>query len=113
MTTQVKLKDGDHYDVDVDGDVAGAVCIFDGHAGWHNLYRLVDLAVAHGMVLNAADRAMIEAYRSGEPPENDYADDIADSAEAYLNDQVVNDGWSFGWHDSEFFLANTAWWEID
>lgn len=111
---RVYLRCGDHYDVDVDGDVAGATCIFESHAGWHNVYRVIDLAVAHGMVLNAADRTMVEAYRSSEPLENDCTPDIADSAEAYLNDHLIpNGGWSFGWHDGEFYLANTAWWELD
>jgi hypothetical protein len=37
--------------------------------------------------------------------------DLADVAERWLNDRIAPDGYSFGWHDGEFFLWTTAEWE--
>jgi hypothetical protein len=40
-------------------------CVFDGTQGWHNTYRLIDLAVSHGMELDAFEREeALEAYRA-------------------------------------------------
>ncbi len=35
----------------------------------------------------------------------------ADEAEAWINEHVAPEGYSFGWHDGEWFLSSTEWWE--
>ena len=116
---KVELADGDFYTIDVetvtaeDGLVSlGAAVIFDGAYGWHNTYRLVDLAADHGMKLSDEDAAAVARYRT-EPGGDDFeaVSDLADSADDFLNNQVATEEWSFGWSDGEFLLANEAWWE--
>ena len=34
----------------------------------------------------------------------------SEEAEEYLN-SICPDGYSFGWHDGEFFLMDAEWWE--
>lgn len=116
---KVELADGDLYSVDmeietaVDGQVSlGAAVIFDRANGWHNTYRIVDLAADHGMKLGDEDAAAVARYRI-DPGSDDVevVHDLAGSAEDFLNDSVATEGWSFGWSDGEFLLANEAWWE--
>jgi hypothetical protein len=112
----VYMTDGDHYAVTLDDDNVGAACIFESHHGWHNVYRVVDLAVAHGLQLDDADTATMTVYRSGEfddPNVGEFAVEISESAEHYLNTHLMAGGWSFGWHDGDFYLASAAWWELD
>lgn len=121
---KVELADGDFYDIDgatapggSDELLVGAAVILDSACGWHNTYRLVDLAVDHGMVLSEDDTDAVARYRAG--PEDlrgvpfEVVYELADKAETYLNSQLVTGGWSFGWSDHEFLLANEAWWEHD
>ena len=121
---KVELADGDFYDIDVATDPGGsdelpgaAAVILDSASGWHNTYRLVDLAVDHGMVLSENDTDAVARYRaspedgSGVPFEVVY--ELADKAETYLNSQLVTINWSFGWSDHQFLLANEVWWEHD
>lgn len=116
MKITVRMSDGDAWDVTVADNGTGAACIFESHMGWHNIYRVVDLAVAHGMQLDDDDKATMATYATGDyedPNIGEYAYDISDAAVRYLTDNVVTEGWSFDWHDGEFFLANAAWWEIE
>ena len=121
---KVELADGDFYDIDVTTDPGGgdelpgaAAVILASASGWHNTYRLVDLAVDHGMVLSDDDTDAVARYRAG--PEDrsgvpfEVVYELADKAETYLNRQLVTRGWSFGWSDHEFLLANEAWWQHD
>lgn len=36
--------------------------------------------------------------------------ELSDECEQWLNDQCP-EGYNFGWHDGEFFLQSTEWWE--
>jgi hypothetical protein len=104
----------DHLVAKRDGDLPAAACIFDGTYGWHNTYRLVDLAVEHGWGLSEDDKADLADYKADQgsrPESGERVHELADLAEQYLNDKLVTEGWQFGWHEGEFFLANTAWWE--
>src|ERR1041385_4780529 len=118
---RVELADGDFYDIDLaaemdggDGALVGAATILASASGWHNTYRLVDLAVDHGMVLSESDADAVGRYRAESEDGSDVPFEVvyelADKAETYLNSQLVSEGWSFGWSDHDFLLANQAWW---
>jgi hypothetical protein len=58
QSMRIELADGDFYDIETvtgakaDGQVSlGAAVILDSAHGWHNTYRLIDLAASHGMTL--------------------------------------------------------------
>jgi len=51
-------------------------------------------------------------HTRGCPHRSHYVIETADDAEVYLN-TLVPDGYSFGWSDGEYFLANDAWWSLD
>lgn len=106
---------------------SNAGCWIGGGWGWKGSTRLIDIAHGHGFPLDADDRAIIAAYDSGsdEPVtlasgEVIDADSIggcvidqgslADTAEQWLNDHIAPEGYSFGWHDGEFFLWSAADW---
>lgn len=38
-------------------------CVLDGSQGWHNTYRVVDLAVEYGLELDTYEATALEAYR--------------------------------------------------
>lgn len=58
--------------------------------------------------------------RHGEPLDYEITTDVfeavigqgclADDAEDFLN-TIAPEGYSFGWHDGEFFMQTTEWWE--
>ena len=121
---KVELADGDYYVIGMETEVTesgqvsvGAAVIFDGAYGWHNTYRLIDLAADHGMTLTDEDRAAVTGYRSDRHgtigKDFEAVQELAGRAEDFLNDQVTTRGWSFGWSDQDFLLANEAWWERD
>jgi hypothetical protein len=118
---RIALADGDFYDIEMvtgaeaDGRVSlGAAVIFDSAHGWHNTYRLIDLAASHGMTLGKDDDAAVARYRADRGGDDfEIVHDMAGKAEGFLNEQVTTEGWSFGWSDGDFLLANEAWWERD
>jgi hypothetical protein len=67
--------------------------------------------------LSESDADAVARYRAGPEDGSDVpfeaVYELADKAERYLNSQLVTGGWSFGWSDHEFLLANQAWWERD
>jgi hypothetical protein len=86
-------------------------CWFDGAHGWTNSYRVVDLAVHHGMELDAEDAAVVEWYRSSGDSDADASDDelskleamtgqggLSDKATDYLMEQLP-EGWTLRWDD--------------
>src|SRR5215472_4266940 len=99
---KVELADGDFYDIGMEtqtterGQVSvGVAVIFDGAYGWHNTYRLIDLASNHGMPLSEEDRAVVTrtaANRSEADEEFEVVRDLADRAEDHLSDQVATSG---------------------
>jgi hypothetical protein len=68
-----------------------------------------------------ADRVIVDAYLEGRVmveltggefvDSHDCAAELADKAEAWLNEHVAAAGWSFGWTDGEFFLWPASEWE--
>ncbi len=80
--------------------------IFDGVQGWHNTYRVIDLAVHHGLTLDARSTAFLELYRSGDTEDDSVTEnmhDLSDEAVEFLNDRT--DGTVFfTWHKGDFML---------
>ena len=92
-------------------------CIIAGHWGIYATPQVVEMAVEHGMKLDNDD---IEAMSLMDTPFAIGYEDawervtmLADEAEAWLNDNVAEDGSSFGWYDGEFFYQPTGWWDPD
>lgn len=85
---------------------ADAGCLFDGAAGQTaNDRRVVELATRYGFespldVAHAIER------------DYDVSDIVAEATE-YLNGEghAAPEGYSFGWHDGDYFLQSTEWWE--
>lgn len=75
-------------------------CYLDGSQGWHNSYRVVDLAERHGFQVEPEARKLIADYigwhESGDPmPDDlDYAtamDELSDEATDYLGSLLAED----------------------
>lgn len=91
---------------------ADAGCWVDGHWGQYGAARVIEIAIAHGWDDAEADDLATRHMASIGPSDADglsddefepYIDAAAD-AEAWLNENVAPEGYSFGWHNGEFFL---------
>lgn len=93
------------------GSKTGVGCWLDGWHGWTNAYRVVDLAMSHGMELDAEDAAIVEWYRESGESDADASDEtlnkleamngqggISDKATDYLMEQLP-EGWTLRWDD--------------
>jgi len=81
-------------------------CFVSGHSGCHGPKEVIDLAVDAGFIISPPeDYEAVERYDSGDDLEFGITNDLLDEAERWLNDNVVEEGFSFGWSDGEFFLA--------
>ena len=110
---------------------ADAGCWIDGHWGQYGPDRLVSLAVTEGWDVNPDDDEFVamaqarlddigtarttfedlcEQHGYTESHALECITDLSTEAEQYLNDQCP-EGYSFGWHDGEFYLQSTEWWE--
>lgn len=99
---------------------ADAGCWIDGHWGQYGITRLIEIANGHGFPLSPEDETAVETYNAGDfdfesdgqvYDAADWVVQVGDDAEAWLNENVAPEGFSFGWHDGEFFLWSTADWE--
>lgn len=92
----------------------------DGTYGWTNSYRIIDMAVAHGMSLDAEDAAAVDRYRESGSSDAGASDDeldmleivtgqggLSDKATDYMQDQLP-EGWMLRWDAGELSLI-TAW----
>jgi len=84
-------------ETDSDGNPCAAVLIFDGDVrGTAVVAMVVAMAVSYGWSdLNAPSDLTEKEHK----------------AEDYLN-SLPPDGWSFGFDQGSFFLANDAWWRM-
>lgn len=92
----------------------------DGSLGWHNTYRVVELAVSHGMVLDEADLHVLSQYKLGEVQDTDIldeVDDLADKAvehlESVTDDDVIwerDAGELILWDKAEFYARE---WDME
>ena len=109
--------------MDVREAVSQQGCWIDGSRGWRAAARLVEIAQAWGMRLDEDDRSILGAYLASEDQlilstgeDVDVAEcvigsnGLADKAEGWLNEDVVPEGWEFGWDDGAFFLWTSEQW---
>lgn len=91
-------------------------CWIDGHWGQYGTARLVSIAHDHGWheddAADIAARHLAAMCPSNAAPVTDeeygaLADSggYAEDAEDWLNAHVAPEGYTFGWHDGEFFLS--------
>lgn len=95
-------------------------CIFDSHMGWHNTYRIVDLAVANGMVIDKADAEVMEAYENqaetlvdGDEVHDsatiaEFATEISDKALEFLNDHCTAPFQYVEWDDGDLMCRQSS-----
>ena len=96
-------------------------CWIDGHWGQYGPARLIELAAEHGYAdaeaIDLATRHLASIGPSDAPGlDDDEAEALfyaSDAAEEWLNSFAAPDGFSFGWHDGEFFLWDAASWEAE
>lgn len=94
-----------------------AGCWIEGSRGWYGSQRLIEIAESYGFALSAEDRDAVDAYFASDDADGSAAEavtgqgGIADDAEDYLNANVAPEGYSFGWHDGEFFLWSEDYWQ--
>lgn len=100
---------------------ADAGCYVDSHWGQYAVAHMVARATEWGWhdaeLEDIADRHLASISPSDAPgitdDEHEALSDASDSVEQWLNDHVAPEGYSFGWHDGEFFLQSDAWWEVE
>lgn len=94
-------------------------CYAEGHwgqyAGAHMIERATEFGYDDAEAVALAGRKLAEMYpHNGEPlsdDEHEALTDATDDAEAWLNANAAPDGFSFGWHDGEFYLWSNENWE--
>jgi hypothetical protein len=99
-----------------------AGCWIDGHWGQYGIARMIQIAADHGFVdtvatllfatLDCVDIARRHLVHGSEVDwqELESMEQATDEVEAWLNENVAPEGYSFGWYDGEFFLcADTEW----
>jgi hypothetical protein len=94
-------------------DEAG--CLIGGHHGWHGHAYMIDLAVQSGYPMTEKDTRALDIYRgnaSHDAASQHMLDQggLMDKAEEWMNKHCAPEGYSFGWHEGEFFLAHNYWW---
>lgn len=94
-------------------------CYVDGHWGTYGVAHLVERAQEWGYddtgVIELAQRHLA----SMGPSDTDGLTtdeywllvDLGNDVEEWLNDNVAPKGYSFGWHEGEFYLQSQYWWE--
>jgi hypothetical protein len=94
----------------ITADQAG--CWLDGAMGWHNTYRVIDLALSYGWLdddrpaQDAATADSMAYYQARGCPDDDLTDRIhglADDATDYLQ-SLAPDGYTFTWDAGELCL---------
>lgn len=93
-------------------------CWVDGHWGQYAVAHLVqraeELGYADAEVISLADRHMDDlGSRTTSLSDDEYwaLNEASSEVENWLNDNVVPEGYSFGWHEGEFFLWPESQWE--
>ena len=95
-------------------------CLVGGHHGQYGIDEVIGIALSYGMLMEDRDAEVLE-HRSWDrdfssdyvmsDDDHDYLIEWANGAEEWLNENVAEDGFSFGWHDGEFFYQSEQWWE--
>lgn len=106
-----------HYGAPFHAVPADAGCYVDGSWGQYAVAHMVSRAEEFGYdqpeVIALADKHIASMGQSNSEPLTDDEHEIlieaSDEVEQWLNDNVAPEGYSFGWHDGEFFLGSTEW----
>ena len=99
-------------------------CWIDGRWGHYGISRLVSIAQDLGMEISDLDESALWAYNNNEEEFQDEATGefysasdwllmqggLCDEAEDWLNENVAQPGYMFGWSEGEFFLMPYSWW---
>lgn len=94
-------------------------CYVDGWWGQYAPARVIQLAGTTGMpdhaLINLANAKINSMGTNPHNIELSVDDEEAivegsDRAIEWLNENVCQDGYSWGWHDGEFFYQSTEWW---
>lgn len=100
-------------------------CWIDSHWGHYGVARLVDIAQDMGMEISGLDESALWAYRNNE---EEFQDEVtgerhnasewmlmqgglADEAEDWLDINLAEEDFRFGWYEGEFFYMHKSWWE--
>lgn len=100
-------------------------CWIDSRWGHYGVSHLVDIAKDLGMEISDLDESALWAYKNNE---EEFQDEVTgeyhsssdwiymqgglgDEAEEWLNDNIAQPEYSFGWYEGEFFLMPTEWWQ--
>lgn len=98
-------------------------CWIDGHWGQWGITRLIEIAKEYGFVTQEDDELALFNYRQGDDgfiydgqlrSASDWIlsqGGLGDAAEEWLNKNIADEGFAFGWHESEFFYMDESWWE--
>lgn len=103
---KVKLTNGSEYPLmltgesDAEGNPCIAACIFDGDARGPADTDDAVIRLARDYGFNVPDISSDDAFL-----------DLVEDAEDYLS-ELAPDGYSFGFDDGSFYLANDAWWDM-
>lgn len=89
-------------------DAEDAGCIIAGSLGQYGVVELLSLAVSSGC--DIPDVIKYGNMDQNEALEYEWIGEVADDAEAWLNENAAPEGYSFGWHDGEFFLWSNEQW---
>lgn len=103
---------------------ADAGCWIDGHWGQYGVAREISIAASYGFVDTSPEDAgdlvdIARRHLSSMGPSNSpditpdeywLLNECEDFITQWLTDRVAPEGYSFGWHDGEFFLQSEEWW---
>jgi hypothetical protein len=88
------------------GDVG---CLLDSHTGRYNIPRVIGIALDYGMPMEDQDA---EYWANKEDdPDSEYMIEWSQASEEWLNENVADEGFMFGWMDGDFFYQSENWWE--
>jgi len=93
-------------------------CYIDGHWGHYGVAKMIDMAADLGyddqeIITLARNKLNSTHFINFSVDDEQMLNDAADEVEAWLNEHVAEDGYSFGWHDGEFFYWANSEWEMD
>lgn len=91
---------------------ADAGCWVAGRHGHYAMPGVIEIALAYGWADEQAS-GIAQRYPDLSESDQDALSDTVDDAEQWLNSHVAPQGFSFGWHDGEFFLWSDSEWEGD
>lgn len=94
-------------------------CYVDGHWGQYGTAHMIIRATEFGYedqeVIDLAQNKMDSMLPN---PTYDFSESeeekliyASDEVENWLNENVAEEGHSFGWYDGEFFYQSSQWWE--